>query len=59
MSLLGFEPRTPSSLRMNLRDYNPNELHSYKTGALDLAELQAPKTVVLLVFKPIIVFLPM
>ena len=34
MSLLGFEPRTPASLRTNLKDSNPYESDSYKSSAL-------------------------
>ena len=57
MSLLGFEPRTPASLRVKTpagfyessnqywasrpARYNPNGLCSYKSSALNQAELQA------------------
>ena len=34
MSPLGFEPRTPASLRTNLKDSNSNESVSYKSSAL-------------------------
>ena len=34
MSLLGFEPRTPASLRTNLKDPNSYESVSYKSSAL-------------------------
>ena len=41
MSLHGFEPWTPASLRIYPRETNPYELDSYKSSALDQTELQA------------------